>query len=158
MMNVLEINMSSYLKHYHDLSRKYTNSFDIHNEHKENLKISIINQAHKHGKSKFRTYLDINPNLLPSPFLNSNSSLVAVITKFRLGTHYLPIETGRWTRTPREERLCKSCEVVGDERHLIYDCSLINRDDINIPNTLNAIWEHADIYKLFSKLKDTEYL
>ena len=92
-MNDLDMNMSSYLKHYHELSRKYDNSIDIHNEHKQNLKISLINQAQIDGKSKSRTYLGINPNLLPSPFLNSHNTLVPIIIKFRLGTHYLPIET-----------------------------------------------------------------
>ena len=123
-MNDLNMNMSSCLKHYRELSRKYDNSIEIHNEHKQNLKISLINQAQIDGKSKFRTYLDINPNLLPSPFLNSHNTLVPFIIKFRLGTHYLPIETGRWTRTPREERLCQLCKVVGDERHLTYNCNL----------------------------------
>ena len=151
-------NMSSCLKHYRELSRKYDNSIDIHNEHKQNLKISLIKQAQIDGKSKFRTYLDINPNLLPFPFLNSHNTLVPIIIKFRLGTHYLPIETGRWTRTPREERLCQLCKVVGDERDLTYDCCLITLCEMNIPNILSDIWEHEDIYKLFLKLKETEYL
>ena len=99
-----------------------------------------------------------NPNLFPSPFLNSHNTLVPIIIKFRLGTHYVPIETGRWTRTPREGRLCQLCKVVVDERHLIYDCCLITRNEMNIPNILSDIWEHEDIYKLFFKFKETEYL
>ena len=149
--------MSSYLKHRHELSRKYDNSIDIHNEHRQNLIISLINQARIDGKSKLRTYLDINPNLLSSPFLNSHNTLVPIIINFRLGTH-LPIETERWVRTPREERLCQLYKAVGDERHLIYDCCLITRNEMNIPDILSDIWEHDDIYKLFFKLKETEYL
>ena len=48
--------------------------------------------------------------------------------------------------------------LAGYERHHIYDCCLITRNEMNIPNILNDIWEHEDIYKRFLKLKETEYL
>ena len=37
----------------------------------------------------------------------------------------MKIETGRWSRTPRESRLC-SCGAVQDERHVVQDCALLN--------------------------------
>ena len=41
------------------------------------------------------------------------------IAKFRLSSHKLPIETGRYTNILREERLCKKCNSnsIGDEFH-----------------------------------------
>ena len=48
------------------------------------------------------------------------------ITRWRLSSHRLKIETGRYTRpiTERENRLCDVCRVVEDEYHAIYDCSV----------------------------------
>ena len=42
--------------------------------------------------------------------------------------HWLPIETGRWDGTPRSERLCNNCDrgTVGDEYHVVFECSLFN--------------------------------
>ena len=65
------------------------------------------------------------------PYLDSLSYRNRVnITRLRVSAHFLPIETGRYSRptTPQEERYCKICEKVsnvktlGDERHLLFDC------------------------------------
>ena len=47
-----------------------------------------------------------------------------VITRWRLSSHKLKIETGRYTKpkTEVEYRLCKICFVVEDEHHAIYTC------------------------------------
>ena len=46
------------------------------------------------------------------------------ITRWRLSSHKLRIETGRYSRpfTQREDRKCILCDVVEDEAHAIYDC------------------------------------
>ena len=38
----------------------------------------------------------------------------------------LAIETGRYNRTPREERLCSLCDVVEDEQHVLFSCRAYN--------------------------------
>ena len=45
------------------------------------------------------------------------------MTRFRAGSHRLKIETGRWSRTPQDQRLC-DCElnVVQDEAHVVFFC------------------------------------
>ena len=53
-----------------------------------------------------------------------------VISRWRLSSHNLRIETGRYTRpkTPRDERTCGLCEaVVEDEQHVIFICPLYQR-------------------------------
>ena len=47
------------------------------------------------------------------------------ITRWRLSSHKLKIETGRYTKpkTEPEKRLCKICKIVEDEYHAIYICS-----------------------------------
>jgi hypothetical protein len=56
-----------------------------------------------------------------------------MITKFRCSNIKLLIETGRWSMTPREERICHLCNVgLGTEFHffyvplLVYKCLDVN--------------------------------
>ena len=51
----------------------------------------------------------------------------AAITKWRLSSHDLHIETGRYTSpiTPREARTCSKCPThVEDENHVLFQCPL----------------------------------
>ena len=47
------------------------------------------------------------------------------ITRLRLSSYNLKVETGRWSQTPREARLC-TCGSgdVQTERHIIENCPL----------------------------------
>ena len=96
----------------------------------------------------------MNPNLETSPFINNFHPLCKQKIRFRLGSHCLPIETGRWGRTERVNRLCVDCGVLGDELHAIYNCPVINRTDIILPEELCQIWNSKDLFKLFQRLKD----
>ena len=51
-----------------------------------------------------------------------NEDLRIIITRWRLSFTKLAIETGRYTSTPRNERLCQLCDVVEDETHAIFHC------------------------------------
>ena len=57
----------------------------------------------------------------PSPDLFS-------LVKFRLGAHWLRVETDRWlpSKPPRDKRVCQHChmDTVEDEQHFLFDCSL----------------------------------
>ena len=81
------------------------------------------------------------------------------ITRFRLGSHTLPIETGRWGRIKRENRLCRTCKVLGDERHFLLHCTEIDRNPLhNFTDNLSEIWKNENIFELFSNLSKSEYL
>ena len=130
------------------------NKNEIHFEYLRKLKEKIRQQAADEGAYKFSMYLDINSNLTPSKYLDDLRSIAGKITKLRLGSHLLPIETGRWCRIPREERLCKTCGILGDERHLIYQCN-----GLTLPNTFSGLWESKDVIELFHRIDiGTEYL
>ena len=46
------------------------------------------------------------------------------ITKMRISSHSLPIETGRYRKIPRDERICPFCESCnGDEFHYLIKCN-----------------------------------
>ena len=47
-----------------------------------------------------------------------------MITKLRCSNIKLPIETGRWSMTPREERICHLCNVgLRTEFHFLFECT-----------------------------------
>ena len=64
----------------------------------------------------FEEYLDELPR-----------NLAISLCKFRTSCHALPIERGRYTRTPRHQRICTKCTArkVGDEYHFILECSAL---------------------------------
>ena len=63
------------------------------------------------------------PNSRCTQYMRSTSdSLWMALTRLRTSSHRLRIETGRWARTPREQRLCSCGVAIQDERHAIVDC------------------------------------
>ena len=80
-------------------------------------------------QTKTVTYRQINPTLSVHPMYSSEEVLEddfrTAFTRLRLSSHRLRIETGRWTRTPREERLCQCGEAIQTEQHVICDCTLV---------------------------------
>ena len=62
-----------------------------------------------------------------------------VISRWRLSSHNLKIETGRYTmpKTPRDERTCGLCDtVVEDEQHAIFICPLYQRTRVKYQRLL----------------------
>ena len=49
----------------------------------------------------------------------------SAITKFRISAHTFPVESGKWDKTPREERMCPLCfsNDIDDEKHYIFHCT-----------------------------------
>ena len=54
-----------------------------------------------------------------------NDEKRTLITRWRLSSHPLYIETGRYKTpiVPRENRLCMVCNVVEDEYHALFTCT-----------------------------------
>lgn len=46
------------------------------------------------------------------------------MAQLRTGSHWLAVETGRWQRLEREQRVCPHCDVaaIEDEAHMLFDC------------------------------------
>ena len=85
------------------------------------------------GRTKFVTYREINPLLISHDVYSKqhNDSFIdemyrVSFTRLRLSSHNLRVETGRWSRQPRERRLCQ-CGQVQDEKHVIEQCPLTER-------------------------------
>ena len=93
----------------------------------EALKIKVRNYL---GSTRREAYLGMNPELESPSIYRKTANFVpdhyrTAFTRFRLGSHRLKVETGRWSRIPRERRLCL-CGQVQDEMHTLLDCPLLN--------------------------------
>ena len=79
--------------------------------------------------TRFRTYFSLNPTLEVHPIYTDCSMTIPdylriSFTRFRLSSHMLRVETGRWSRTPRDERLCQCGTDIQNEQHL-FVCPLV---------------------------------
>ena len=81
------------------------------------------------AESKSAAYHATNPDLSVHPMytndVHADDSLRIVLTRMRVSSHRLKIETGRWARIDREDRLCQCGQAVQDEKHVIVDCPLV---------------------------------
>jgi len=59
-----------------------------------------------------------------------NRKYRSTLAKLRCGILPLEIETGRWSSTDLDKRLCKMCDqgVLEDEAHFMFTCSKYNTE------------------------------
>ena len=75
------------------------------------------------------TYCALNPDFQLHSVYDGQSrlddDLRIEFTRLRLSSHRLRIETGRWSRTPREQRTC-NCDTgaLQTEKHVLVECPL----------------------------------
>ena len=90
-----------------------------------------IDRVQSSTRTKSATYTSINPSFEIHPIYQQGGEAVAVddylriaFTRLRTSSHRLKIETGRWSRIPRERRLCQCGEDVQTEEHVLAHCEL----------------------------------
>ena len=147
---------SRYMNHYIHLKQKYECQEDIYRFHNTDVKNKITTNVQK-MKYRYQIYFQLNPKLKTSPFINCFHPLAKDVVRFRLGSHKLPIETGRWNRTKRELRFCTDCNVLGDEQHFIFTCPMIQRSDLQT-NDISQIWTKEGIFEVFKQMKAADLL
>ena len=80
--------------------------------------------------TKFQTYCtELNPELGVHKAYGKSCYLPDYIrrdfTRLRVMSHNLKVETGRWRRQPRAERVCQcDREKVQDEKHVLLECPM----------------------------------
>ena len=76
--------------------------------------------------TKAETYRLLNPELKVHPVYTSKNYIDErariCFTRLRLSSHSLKVETGRWSRIAREERLCRCGGSIEDEEHVLLRC------------------------------------
>ena len=75
------------IKHYDALLQRYENVNQVNERFFENIKNTIKEKANK-DKTKYKTYLQINPSL-NSPHVCNDLSQIEVLSKLRTSAHIL---------------------------------------------------------------------
>ena len=71
-------------------------------------------------------------------------------TRLRLSSHRLAIETGRWSRIPREKRL-RACGAIQTEEHVICFCPLsdhVRSESLSVVTNITQFFECEDVPRL----------
>lgn len=133
-------------------------------------KIRRIIRENTEEATKYNTYrTQLNPNLTQHPMYTTETYVPdykrQALTRLRLMSHNLKIETGRWSRTPAEMRLCECGEnAVQSEEHLLLRCPMSNgcRERyailnfsslstlMDVPNNLEKLCEYVyDVMRVY---------
>ena len=79
----------------------------------------VHNSSRGNLYSKFKKEFVLEPYLLRLYKKNRFT-----ICKLRTSNLKIPIETGRWSNVPRNERFCNHCrDIIGNEYHYLFNCS-----------------------------------
>ena len=116
----------------------YNKSWD---EERKQQRLKGKHQIYAEIKTKncFERYIEIEGNM----------NIRKAITKMRISSHKFPIETGRYEKREKSDRICPlCCNGVGNEEHYIFEC-----DDKIITNvrkecTINIYKKSPQIKKL----------
>ena len=107
------------------------------------------------GATRMLTYMSLNKSLVVHPVYHGYKVPEyqrVIFTQYRLGSHRLMVERGRWTRTPREERVCPCNNInVQDEHHVLCECNITKQARIDHGvqyHSLQKLMEHEDICQL----------
>lgn len=107
----------------------------------ETLKRQCIDR--RGSSTKIDTYCILNPTLEVHEVYTIHEEYIPdfkrmAFTRFRLSAHRLKIETGRWLRLAREDRLCVCNLEIQDEAHVMFNCpyTLNIRQKHNIPDNI----------------------
>ena len=121
--------------------------------------VSLIEKFQNQNTSKARTYREINPELtvhkvyMSKEYVNERERLS--FTRFRLSSHHLKIETGRWARIDVENRVCECGNGIQDERHALLTCLKTESDRRTFGveegvGSVGELMERMDVHNLVS--------
>ena len=110
--------------------------------HADHIKLDFESRRQKilnSTSTKSLTYVNLNPELSVHGMYRDADPLIPehqrlATTRLRLSSHNLAIEKGRWSRIPRELRLC-SCGSIQCEEHVICFCERTMHVRVRYPNT-----------------------
>ena len=99
-------------------------------KYKNTWKSELFNdKRHNSCGNKLRTYRLFKDQFVFEPYLNWGTyNQRNILTKFRISSHKLKIEKGRYMNIPAERRICRLCNLdVENEIHFLLECpSLTN--------------------------------
>lgn len=106
--------------------------------------------------TRARTYLEINPTLEVCKAYSTDGRMLEThriaVTRIRVSSHRLRIETGRWARIPRENRLCQCGDnYIQTEEHALLQCRLSQEirerlfENVDLPRFLHLLFNDIDL-------------
>ena len=119
-----------YIRHYKQLITHFSSPYSVKRsmqiKYKDEWCQKIINSHAEDPDSKLGTYYTINPTLVvPVKIANIMEHERMILTRFRTGSHNLRIETGRWCKEQRDQRVCQCETDVQTVKHFFMDCPLL---------------------------------
>ena len=101
---------------------------------KQKVKDCIVQEWHSRvedslkDSNRARTFIHIT-NFKAQPYLDKITvkKFQTSLSRLRLSSHRLHVETGRWkkpVKTPFNERKCAICNLLEDEFHFVLECSI----------------------------------
>ena len=117
------------------------------------LKMLFNDQRNTTAGNKLRTYRLFKNNFNIEDYLNWGSySQRRLITKFRISSHKLEIERGRYLNIPPNNRFCKLCkDQVEDEIHFLLECNKLETARKEIINTIENRYKNLSSLSNASK-------
>ena len=97
---------------------------------KQRLKDTFVQNWHERlNESSRASFYRPICNFRFQPYLDTLTlkQFRVAMSKLRVSSHRLLIESGRWNKPhpiPRNERLCQICNKLEDEHHFLLECSL----------------------------------
>jgi hypothetical protein len=96
------------------------------NNQKEIFMSELRARVSTSDSTRRKMYIEMNPSMKTCSILQRHDPSVKEyhrisMTRLRLGSHHLKVETGRWARIPFERRLC-SCGEIQTEAHVLLHC------------------------------------
>ena len=112
--------------------------------------VRLKNQCNERGQtsSRMSTYVAMNPGLTVHKLYTIKNRYVPDLlrrsfTCLRLSAHRLHVETGRWSRIPRDQRVCDKCHLneIQAEYHVVFKCTHTHSGDIRQLYPTIDTWE-----------------
>ena len=121
---------TTFLRHYKKLDQKFATPDECYRFHvklhETQLRTKIQQKYDSDEDSILGTYMRINPTL-QSPKLYRDISCHEndrrIITKYRVGSHELKIQSGRLAGSDRQDRICDSANGIQTVHHVLFSCA-----------------------------------
>ena len=105
--------------------------------------------------NKLLTYSEFKKKICFENYLSANvdRSILAKFTKLRISNHRLEVEVGRYARTAKQLRLCKTCNLkaIEDEFHFICICKAYDDLRKQLFKDMSSIVPNFDNFCLYDK-------
>lgn len=155
-----------------DISKRSCKKSTFTNLIEKHLRSKLIENWHVQRNEKLdgklSTYLKLKNNFCFENYLNcvKDCNHRRALSRFRISTHRLQIETGRFTNTPRSQRICQKCSSgdIEDEIHFLCSCQFFEEKRTDLFNLVSSKYHNFSNLNTLNKfifllsMEDTQVL